>query len=41
MKIRIVKKKALDELSAMSGGGVQGAPKEELDEMKCTQLQEL
>ena len=36
MKVKINKKELLDELSAMSGGGVQGAPREDLDEMYST-----
>lgn len=36
MKIKIIKKKPLDELSGMTGGGVQGAPRKDLDEMYST-----
>ena len=36
MKIRIVKKKSLDEMSAAGGGGLSGAPKEELEELYST-----
>ena len=40
MKIRIIKKETLDEMSAMGGGAVQGhvdiREKEELDEMYST-----
>ena len=37
MKIRIIRKKKLEEISTMSAGGVEGAPKkEELEEMYST-----
>lgn len=36
MKIRIIRKKELEEISAMAGGAVEGAPREELEEMYST-----
>lgn len=36
MKIRIIRKKELEEISAMADGGVEGAPREELEEMYST-----